>query len=45
MEERGPITRHIEGLETHIRAMYEELVGEFKEKKVGSPNSSNNPTV
>jgi hypothetical protein len=34
MEERGPITRHIEGLEAHIRAMYDELVSEFREKKV-----------
>ncbi|CAM9256888.1 unnamed protein product [Chrysoparadoxa australica] len=33
MEERGPITDHIEGLEVHIRAMYDELVKEFTEKK------------
>ncbi|CAM9454212.1 unnamed protein product, partial [Discosporangium mesarthrocarpum] len=33
MEERGPITQHIEGLEAHIRAMYDELVSEFNEKK------------
>lgn len=26
MEERGPITAHIEGLEAHIRGMYDELV-------------------
>jgi hypothetical protein len=36
MEERGPITRHIEGLEAHIRAMYDELVSEFREKKVSA---------
>lgn len=28
MEERGPITAHIEGLEAHIRGMYDELVSE-----------------
>lgn len=33
MCERGPITRHIEGLEHHIRTMYEELVDEFDAKK------------
>ena len=33
MAERGPITKHIEGLEHHIRAMYEELVEEFDDKK------------
>lgn len=27
MKERGPITGHIEGLEAHIRGMYDELVG------------------
>lgn len=32
--ERGPITSHIEGLEKHVTAMYEELVGEFEGKKV-----------
>ena len=26
MEERGPITAHVEGLEAHIRGMYDELV-------------------
>ena len=31
--ERGPITQHIEGLEQHIRTMYEELVEEFETKK------------
>lgn len=31
--ERGPITQHIEGLEQHIRTMYEELVEEFEVKK------------
>jgi len=31
--ERGPITQHIEGLEQHIRTMYEELVTEFEAKK------------
>ena len=31
--ERGPITSHIEDLESHIRTMYEELVGEFDFKK------------
>jgi len=31
--ERGPITQHIEGLEQHIRTMYEELVEEFENKK------------
>ena len=25
MDERGPITEHIAGLETHIDAMYDEL--------------------
>ncbi|CAM9389012.1 unnamed protein product, partial [Hapterophycus canaliculatus] len=33
MEERGPITAHIEGLEAHIRGMYDELLSEFGEKK------------
>jgi hypothetical protein len=32
--ERGPITSHIEGLERHVTAMYEELVGEFESKKI-----------
>ena len=31
--ERGPIASHIEGLERHISAMYEELVEEFENKK------------
>lgn len=31
--ERGPITSHIEGLERHVTAMYEELVNEFENKK------------
>ena len=31
--ERGPITQHIEGLEQHIRTMYEELVDEFENKR------------
>lgn len=31
--ERGPITSHIEGLEKHVTAMYEELVLEFKNQK------------
>jgi hypothetical protein len=31
--ERGPITAHIEGLEKHITAMYEELIDVFDEKK------------
>ena len=33
MQERGPIQKHIEGLEKHVRAMYDELVGEFNKKK------------
>jgi len=33
MKERGPIQKHIEGLEKHVRAMYDELVGEFNKKK------------
>merc|ERR1719498_2313498 len=33
MEERGPITRHIEGLEGHIDAMYDELEKEYHSKK------------
>jgi hypothetical protein len=32
MDERAPVTRHIEGLETHIRSMYEELLEEFEMK-------------
>ena len=31
--ERDPIRAHIEGLESHISVMYEELVGEFETKK------------
>lgn len=31
--ERGPITKHIDGLETHIKCMYEEMVSEFENKK------------
>jgi predicted RNase H-like nuclease (RuvC/YqgF family) len=31
--ERGPITKHIEGLESHIKSMYEEMVTEFERKK------------
>jgi hypothetical protein len=31
--ERGPITSHIDGLEKHIKKMYEELVKEQEEKK------------
>jgi len=33
VEERGPITRHVEGLETHITAMYDELEADYYEKK------------
>ena len=33
MEERGPITQHVEGLEAHISAMYDELEAEYYEKK------------
>lgn len=33
MEERGPITQHVEGLEAHISAMYDELETEYYEKK------------
>ncbi|CAM9179293.1 unnamed protein product, partial [Phaeothamnion confervicola] len=33
MAERGPIAAHVEGLEAHIRAMYDELVREFNDKK------------
>lgn len=36
MEERGPITEHIEGLEGHIDAMYEELEREYQSKQVTS---------
>jgi WD40 repeat protein len=32
-EEKGPITQHIEQLEKHIRDMYDELVGEYHNKK------------
>lgn len=38
--ERGPITQHIEGLEQHIRTMYEELVEEFESKKEESLRSA-----
>lgn len=34
MEERGPITAHIEGLEAHIRGMYDELVRESLISKI-----------
>ena len=34
--EREPITSHIEGLESHISIMYEELVDEFEFKKSAS---------
>ena len=30
---RGPVTKHIEDLEAHIRAMYDDLVEEFSRKK------------
>jgi hypothetical protein len=30
---RGPVTKHIEDLEAHIRAMYDDLVEEFAKKK------------
>ena len=33
MEERGPVTQHIEKLENHIRSMYDDLVDEFNKKK------------
>ena len=33
MKERGPIAKHIEGLEQHVRSMYDELVVEFNKKK------------
>ncbi|GMH81547.1 hypothetical protein TrVE_jg1075 [Triparma verrucosa] len=33
MKERGPISKHIEGLEQHVRSMYDELVIEFNKKK------------
>ena len=33
MKERGPIAKHIEGLEKHVRAMYDELVTEFSKKR------------
>ena len=33
MEERGPITHHVSGLEAHISAMYDELESEYYEKK------------
>ena len=33
MKERGPISKHIEGLERHVRSMYDELVVEFQKKK------------
>ena len=33
MEERGPITRHIQGLEGHIDSMYDELEKEYGLKK------------
>lgn len=29
----GPVTKHIEDLEAHIRAMYDDLVAEFARKK------------
>lgn len=30
---RGPVTKHIGELESHIRAMYDDLVEEFQKKK------------
>ena len=33
MEERGPITHHIQGLEGHIDSMYDELENEYGLKK------------
>ncbi|GBG27688.1 Cilia- and flagella-associated protein 57 [Hondaea fermentalgiana] len=33
-EEKGPVKQHIAKLESHIRAMYSELVSEFERKKV-----------
>eukprot|EP00520_Triparma_pacifica_P017342 CAMPEP_0118652876 /NCGR_PEP_ID=MMETSP0785-20121206/11546_1 /TAXON_ID=91992 /ORGANISM="Bolidomonas pacifica, Strain CCMP 1866" /LENGTH=1434 /DNA_ID=CAMNT_0006545411 /DNA_START=134 /DNA_END=4435 /DNA_ORIENTATION=+ len=36
MKERGPISKHIEGLEKHVRSMYDELVVEFQKKKDNS---------
>ena len=33
LEERGPIAQHVEGLEAHISAMYDELETEYYEKK------------
>jgi hypothetical protein len=36
MKERGPISKHIEGLEKHVRSMYDELVVEFQKKKDSS---------
>lgn len=36
MEERGPITAHIEGLEAHIRGMYDELVRGGREEQRNS---------
>ncbi len=33
MKERGPITRHVRGLEAHIAAMYDELESEYYKMK------------
>ena len=33
VQERGPITRHVEGLEAHITAMYDELEADYYERK------------
>lgn len=40
MEEKGPIKEHIAKLETHIKAMYNELVSEFERKKVADRQMS-----